>query len=99
MHPLSIVNVALLVSVSPALAQVGAPDRALTARIDSIASREAGAGWFSGVILVARGEQILLQRPYGFSDWESRAPNGDRTRFGVGSITKIMTTMVVDMLS
>ena len=94
-----IVNIALLVAVSPALAQGGTPDRALTARIDSMASREAGAGWFSGIVLVARGEHILLQRPYGFADWESRAPNSATTRFGVGSITKVLTEMVVDMLS
>jgi CubicO group peptidase (beta-lactamase class C family) len=52
----------------------------------------------SGVILVARGDRILLQRAYGFASWELRSPATTATRFGIGSITKPMTETLVDLL-
>jgi CubicO group peptidase (beta-lactamase class C family) len=67
--------------------------------IDSLAAGEAKAGLLSGVILVARGDRILLQRAYGFAGWELRAPATAATRFGIGSITKVMTVIVVEMLA
>jgi CubicO group peptidase (beta-lactamase class C family) len=73
-------------------------DAVLLTSIDSLATGEATAGLLSGVILVARGDQILLQRAYGFASWELRAPATTATRFGIGSITKVMTGTLVDML-
>jgi CubicO group peptidase (beta-lactamase class C family) len=73
-------------------------DPALLARIDALAAAEADAGLLSGVVLVARGDRILLQRGYGFASWELRAPATPATRFGIGSITKPMTATVVDLL-
>src|SRR5688572_13676644 len=74
-------------------------EAALLAGIDSRAAAEAQAGLLSGVILVARGDRILLQRAYGFAGWELRAPATATTRFGIGSITKVMTEIVVEMLA
>ena len=71
----------------------------LLSRIDSIATGEAEAGLLSGVILVARGDRILLQRAYGFASWELRAPVTAATRFGIASITKPMTQSLVEMLA
>jgi CubicO group peptidase (beta-lactamase class C family) len=68
------------------------------ARIDSLAAGEAKAGLLSGAILVARGDRILLQRAYGFASWELRVPATTATRFGIGSITKVMTETLVEML-
>jgi CubicO group peptidase (beta-lactamase class C family) len=67
-------------------------------RIDALATGEADAGLLSGVILVARGDRILLQRAYGFASWELRVPVTNATRFGIASITKVMTGTLVDML-
>ena len=74
------------------------PDPLLT-RIDALAASEAKAGLLSGVLLVARGDRVLLQREYGYSGWELRAPVTNATRFGIGSITKVMTEMAVEMLA
>jgi CubicO group peptidase (beta-lactamase class C family) len=71
----------------------------LLSRIDSIATGEAKAGLLSGVILLARGDRILLQRAYGFASWELRAPVTAATRFGIASITKPMTETLVEMLA
>jgi CubicO group peptidase (beta-lactamase class C family) len=74
-------------------------EAALLTDIDSLAAGEAKAGLLSGVVLVARGDRILLHRAYGFAGWELRAPATAATRFGIGSITKVMTEMVVETLA
>jgi CubicO group peptidase (beta-lactamase class C family) len=81
-----------------AIAQNDAEDPLLS-RIHSLATREANAGLLSGILLVARGDRVVLQRAYGFASWELRAPVTTETRFGIGSITKVMTEMLVDILA
>jgi CubicO group peptidase (beta-lactamase class C family) len=88
----------LMTAVSQSLAQRVATDRAFDARIDALIKREATAGRFSGIVLVARGDRIVVQRSYGFADWERRVPSSSTTRFGVGSITKVITETIVDVL-
>ena len=73
------------------VAPPGDLDASLLIRIDALAAGEADAGLLSGVILVARGDRIVFQRAYGFASWELRVPNTPATRFGIGSITKVMT--------
>ncbi|MGE3527730.1 MAG: serine hydrolase domain-containing protein, partial [Gemmatimonadales bacterium] len=53
----------------------------------------------SGTILVARGEQVLYRGRYGYANWELREPVNPSTRFGIGSITKAMTEIVVRSLA
>jgi hypothetical protein len=48
--------------VSLVLAQPGDPT--LLARLDSVLTSEARAG-FSGVVLIARGDSVLLDKAYG----------------------------------
>ncbi len=71
----------------------------LAERIDSLARPEAAAELLSGVILVAKGDSILIQRSYGYANWELRAPNTAGIRFNIGSITKPMTHGVIEMLA
>jgi len=71
----------------------------LAKRIDSLVRPKAKADLFSGVMLVAKGDSILMQRSYGFANWELRAPNTAQSRFGIGSITKPMTEAVIEMLA
>ena len=88
-----------LVGATPLCAQSRQDGATLAARVDSLARREADAKLLSGVVLVARGDNILLQRAYGFADWERLVPNASATRFGIGSITKVMTETVVASLT
>ena len=94
---LSVVVMASKPAALPVAAQ-RTSDAELLDRIDALATREARADLLSGVMLVARGDRILRQRAYGFASWELRAPTTTATRFGIGSITKVMTERVVDML-
>ena len=89
----------LPITASRMLAQRPPDDRALAARVDSLVTPEAAAGRLSGIILIVRGNHVLVQRAWGFADWERRVPNSPSTRFGIGSITKVMTEMLVDQLA
>ena len=88
----------LMLGPSAALAQARADDATLATRIDSLIREEADARLFSGVFLLAHGDRVVLQRGYGFADWERLVPNTPTTRFGIGSITKSMTDLAIARL-
>jgi CubicO group peptidase (beta-lactamase class C family) len=88
-----------ILSITACRAQRPPEERALAARVDSLAKTEADAGRLSGIILVARGDRVILQQTWGFADWERRVPASPETRFGIGSITKVMTLVLVDQLA
>ncbi len=67
--------------------------------IHALVLPQAEAELVSGVILVAQGEQILFERAYGFANWELRTSATPSTRFGIASITKPMTELVVQSLA
>ncbi|MDP4182606.1 MAG: serine hydrolase domain-containing protein [Bacillota bacterium] len=53
---------------------------------------------FSGNILVAKGENILFKKSYGFSDIEQKTLNTSETRFLIGSLAKQFTGMAIMQL-
>lgn len=65
--------------------------RALTNRIEALAKEDR----FSGVMLVARGEQTLFQRAWGKADREANIANTLETRFRLGSQNKMFTSVAV----
>ena len=50
---------------------------------------------FMGAILVARNDQILLDKGYGYANLEWQVPNSPDTKFWLGSITKQFTAACV----
>lgn len=50
---------------------------------------------FSGAVLVARGDEILLREGYGLANRDSRTANEPGTRFLIGSTTKIFTAIAI----
>jgi len=79
-------------------AQPAPTAQAITDRIAALVEPHAAAGLLSGVILVARDGETVFQRGYGAASWELPAPVDSSTRFGIGSITKVMTEAVVRQL-
>jgi len=53
---------------------------------------------FMGAVLVARGNDILLDKGYGFADLEWNVPNTPATKFRLGSITKQFTAASILLL-
>jgi CubicO group peptidase (beta-lactamase class C family) len=49
--------------------------------------------------LIAQGDRILLQRTYGFANWELRVPVSPSSRFAIASITKVMTAALAEKLA
>lgn len=64
---------------------------AVSSRVDEIAA----AGEFSGVILVARSGEVLLERAVGLARRQPPTPNTPATRFNIGSITKVFTHVMI----
>lgn len=79
----------LLASFLPAAAQRSATatdlDRYLSARTE--------LGRFSGAVLIARGDEVVLRKGYGFADMENKVPFTPETRHMVASISKMFTAM------
>jgi len=72
----------------PRLDQAAAID-ALAARADAAAQQDA----FAGVLLVARGDKLLLQRAWGVADHEAGTPVTLDTKFRLGSMNKMFTAV------
>ncbi|MFT3897759.1 MAG: serine hydrolase domain-containing protein [Thermomonas sp.] len=62
---------------------------ALAAKADADAAKDA----FSGVLLVARGDDILLQRAWGMADRDAKTPVTLDTKFRLGSMDKMFTAV------
>jgi len=66
---------------------------AALASLASEANRLAEKDQFSGVLLVARNDQILLHKAWGVADREHRQPIMLDTRFRIGSMDKMFTSI------
>jgi D-alanyl-D-alanine carboxypeptidase len=64
---------------------------ALSARADELAKKDE----FSGAVLVARNNKILLQKAWGLADREKGTPNTTETRFRMGSMNKMFTSVSI----
>jgi len=89
-----------LVSVVAGCAQVGRPSPEQLSkekRIDELFSQSADSGEFSGAVLVAQGDQIVLRKGYGFANYEEQIPNTPETLFSIQSISKLYTHVAILM--
>lgn len=66
-------------------------DAATAGKLDEYLTALANAGRFSGSVLVARGDTVLLSKGYGMADYEFSVPNTPQTVFPIGSNTKQFT--------
>lgn len=69
---------------------------ALTAqRVDLLAKEDL----FAGVVLVARGDKVILERAAGYSDREANRPITSDTQFRIGSMNKMFTSVAILQLA
>lgn len=73
-------------------------DASLRERLDQIANSYTADNAFMGSVLVARGNEILLNKGYGKADLEQNIPNDPDTKFRIGSLTKQFTAALVLLL-
>lgn len=67
--------------------------------IDRTLSDMASRELFSGTVLIARENETLFKKAYGFSDKRTMAANNVETKFNLGSINKIFTNVAVLQLA
>lgn len=70
----------------------------LSAELDRKLTRLAADDKFSGAILIARGGRPVWQKAYGLADREAKRPNDVETRFRLGSMNKMFTSVAVAQL-
>lgn len=77
--------------VSATQASLSADDTATAQELDEYMTALTDAGRFSGTVLVAKGDTVLLSKGYGMADYEFMVPNTPQTVFPIGSNTKQFT--------
>ena len=69
-------------------------DSPLAQRLDTYLSA-AVPNHFSGAVLVAKGDEVLFSRGYGYADYESGEKVTPETVFNIGSVTKQFTAAAI----
>ncbi|MDX1666126.1 MAG: serine hydrolase, partial [Saprospiraceae bacterium] len=67
----------------------------MAARAAEIAREYEEMGWFSGVILMAKGGDPFFLDAFGYADLKAEQPNRTDTKFRIGSINKDFTAVLV----
>ena len=66
--------------------------------LQNYASKLAHADRFSGVVLLAKNDKVLLSQAYGQADRSKALPNRMETRFGIASMGKMFTAVAIAQL-
>jgi len=69
--------------------------RKLRKELEQLASEQK----FSGAVLLAKGDQILLKEGYGFEDPAANVLNKSETQFHLASVTKVFTAVAILQLA
>lgn len=73
--------------------------QAIAAAIGKRVKALAAEDLFSGVVLVAKGDEVIFKQAYGFADQTWRIPNRTDTALHVGSIGKMFTAAAIMQLA
>jgi CubicO group peptidase (beta-lactamase class C family) len=77
----------------PAMAEHEHPSKA--DRIDEVVRHYQNAGFLNGAVLVGQGGTIIYEKGVGDANFATHTPNTPLTRFGIGSITKQFTAVLI----
>lgn len=64
-------------------------------KIEDLAKKDA----FSGTVLIAKGDKIIYQKAVGLSNKEQNVKNNIDTKFNIGSINKMFTSIAIAQLA
>ncbi|MEM9927742.1 MAG: serine hydrolase domain-containing protein, partial [Cyanobacteria bacterium P01_D01_bin.50] len=70
-------------------------DQAITEEMDAYLQAYMETKRFMGSVLVANGDEVILNRGYGMANLEHNIPNTPQTKFRLGSITKQFTATAI----
>jgi CubicO group peptidase (beta-lactamase class C family) len=81
-----------------ALSSQSSQDALITTQVNDLLMHEAAHQQFSGSVLLAHKDTVLLRKGYSMADWSKQVPNTPQTRFYLGSTTKQFTAMAILIL-
>ncbi|HEX8265667.1 MAG TPA: serine hydrolase domain-containing protein [Pyrinomonadaceae bacterium] len=70
----------------------------VVAELEAYLKKLAAADVFSGVVLLAKGDKILFEKAYGEANKDFKIPNTTKTKFNLGSMNKMFTSVAVAQL-
>jgi CubicO group peptidase (beta-lactamase class C family) len=73
-------------------------DALIASQVNALFVHEVASHQFSGSVLIAAHDQVLLRKGYSMADWSKQVPNTPHTRFYLGSTTKQFTAMAIVIL-
>lgn len=68
-------------------------------QFEQFVAKQAEDGEFSGAILIAQGNDIILAKAYGYANQENQTLNTVDTRFNMGSMNKMFTGLAIAQLA
>jgi hypothetical protein len=84
---------------TPAEARPAREDSAALAKdVDALAEKLTAQDRFSGTILLAKDGKPFFQKAYGFADREKKIANNVDTKFRIGSMNKMFTSVAIAQL-
>src|SRR5262245_12363658 len=84
---------ALLLALSACRAPVSTAPDPVKANLERYLDARTALGQWSGAVLVAKGDHVVLRRADGYMDVERRLPYRPETRQAVASISKMFTAL------
>ena len=69
------------------------------AKIDKFIAPFADANQFSGVVVASENGKIIYEKAFGLANADYKIPNQLNTRIGIASITKYMTSVILNRLA
>ena len=90
---------ALLLFIATAASAAPPSAKELETLIDADIAPYVQHSAFSGVVLVGKGDDVLLNKAYGNANYEFGVPNTPDTRFPIASIAKRFTFVIVTKLA
>lgn len=73
-------------------------DALIASQVNNLLTNEATHQQFSGSVLIAHDDHVLLRKGYSMADWGKQVPNTPHTKFYLGSTTKQFTAMAILIL-
>lgn len=83
------------VATPPELKPTRLDQKSAIAAVTAFADAAAGKDAFAGAVLIAQGDEVLLQRAWGLADRVHTVPNDLNTRFRLGSMNKMITSVAI----
>lgn len=74
------------------------PDADLVKDLDNQLQKVTAEDSFSGTVLIAKNGNVIYNKAFGMADRDKKIPNNTDTKFAVGSMSKMMTSVAIAKL-